>query len=201
MERRQKRLDATLEKKLHKYYNPEADHWFTIGHENVHSLGPKEGTEALGKYKNIIEENKADMGSIALLNCLTNQDVYSEEEKKQIIVTFAANCFLKAKPELSQAHRVRTVMQAYYFIKEKAITVDENGIINVNIEKIIPTAYKMLSEIIRVQIEQDFNLAEKYVNDYFHWTKEIEAVSKKLKETDKSLNGMITTPLADYLTE
>ena len=62
LERRKKRLDATLNKNLHKYYNPEADHWFTIGHENVHSLGPKEGTEALGKYKNIIEENKADMG-------------------------------------------------------------------------------------------------------------------------------------------
>ena len=109
LQRRQKRLDATLDKNLHKYYNPEADHWFTIGHENVHSLGPKSGTEALGKYKNIIEENKADMGAIALLDCLTKAGVYTEEEKKQIIVTFAANCFLKAKPELSQAHRVRTV--------------------------------------------------------------------------------------------
>ena len=43
----------------------------------------------------------------------------TEEEKKQILVTFGANCFLKAKPELSQAHRVRTVMQAYFFIKEE----------------------------------------------------------------------------------
>lgn len=199
LERRKKRLDATLDKELHKYYNPEADHWFTIGHENVHSLGPKSGTEALGKYKNIIEENKADMGSLALLDCLTNAGVYTEEEKKQILVTFGANCFLKAKPELSQAHRVRTVMQAYFFIKENAMSINNEGIININIEKMIPAARKMLTEIIEVQLSQDFNRGEKFINDYFNWTQDIENVSKKLKEIDKSLNGMITTPLADML--
>lgn len=201
IERRQKRLNATLNKDLHKYYNPEADHWFTIGHENVHSLGPKSGTEALGKYKNIIEENKADMGSIALLDCLTKAGVYTEEEKKQILVTFAANCFLKAKPELSQAHRVRTVMQGYFFIKENAIEITNDGIINVNIEKIIPTANKMLTEIIEVQLSQDFSRGEKFINDYFHWTEDIDKISKKLKEIDKALNGIIITPLADYIIE
>ncbi len=200
LERRQKRLNATLNPELHKYYNPEADHWFTIGHENVHSLGPKSGTEALGKYKNIIEENKADMGSIALLDCLTEAKAYTEEEKKQILVTFGADCFLKAKPDLSQAHRVRTVMQACFFIKEGAISVNDNGIININIEKMVPTARKMLTEIIEVQLSQNFQCGEKYIKDYFVWTDEIERVSKKLKEIDKSLNGMIQTPLADYLT-
>ncbi len=198
-ERRQKRLDATLNKELHKFYNPEADHWFTIGHENVHSLGPKSGTEALGKYKNIIEENKADMGAIALLDCLVNAGVYTEEEKNQILVTFGANCFLKAKPELSQAHRVRTVMQAYYFIKEGALAISEDGIININIEKMVPTAYKMLSEIIEVQLSQDFSAGEKFINDYFHWTEDINKVSEKLRTIDKSLNGKVTTPLADLL--
>ncbi len=199
LERRKKRLNATLKEELHKYYNPEADHLFTIGHENVHSLGPKSGTEALGKYKNIIEENKADMGSLALLDCLTNAGVYTEEEKKQILVTFGADCFLKAKPKISQAHRVRTVMQAYFFLKEGALSVDENGIIDINIEKMISTARKMLTEIIEVQLSQDFSRGEKFINDYFNWTDDIERVSKKLKEIDKSLNGMIITPLADFL--
>ena len=201
LERRKKRLDATLNKDLHKYYNPEADHWFTIGHENVHSLGPKEGTEALGKYKNIIEENKADMGSLALLDCLTKAGVYTEEEKKQILVTFGANCFLKAKPELSQAHRVRTVMQAYFFIKEGAMSVNNDGIINIDIDKMIPTARKMLTEIIEVQLSKDFFRGEKFINDYFQWSEDIDKVSKKLKEIDKALNGIIETPLADFLAE
>ncbi len=199
IERRQKRLDATLNKDLHKFYNPEADHWFTIGHENVHSLGPKSGTEALGKYKNIIEENKADMGALALLDCLTNAGVYTEEEKNQILVTFGANCFLKAKPELSQAHRVRTVMQAYFFISEGAISVSKEGVIDIDIEKMVSTANKMLTEIIDVQLSQDFNKGENFIKKYFNWTEEIDTISKKLKEIDKSLNGVVVTPLADFL--
>lgn len=199
IEKRKKRLDATLRKEFHKFYNPEADHWFTIGHENVHSLGPKSGTEALGKYKNIIEENKADMGSLALLDIMEKLGLYSQEEVKQILVTYAADNFLKAKPTLSQAHRVRTVMQSKYFLDKKAISLDENGLININLEKMIPTAKQMLSEIIRVQLSQDFNKGEKYVLDNFIWTKEMEIISKKLKEIDKSLNGVLKTPLADKL--
>lgn len=197
--KRQKRLDATLSKELHKYYNQEADHWFTIGHENVHSIGPKSGTEALGKYKNIIEENKADMGSLAMLDILTELGMYSEDERKQIIVTYAADNFLKAKPNLSQAHRVRTVMQSKYFLENKAIWLNEDGVLEIDIEKMVPTAQKMLAEIVRVQLSKDFATGEKYVLDNFVWTKEMEILSKKLKEIDKSLNGILKTPLADKL--
>ena len=199
LEKRKKRLDATLRPEFHKYYNPEADHWFTIGHENVHSLGPKSGTEALGKYKNIIEENKADMGALALLDVLQEKGMYSDEEVKQIIVTYATDNFLKAQPTLSQAHRVRTVMQSKYFIENGAVKLDENNLIDINMEKMIPTAKKMLAEIIKVQLSKDFNTGEKYVLDNFVWTNEMEIISKKLKDIDKSLNGILKTPLADYL--
>lgn len=200
-EKRQKRLDATLAKDFHKYYNQEADHWFTVGHENVHSLGPKSGTEALGKYKNIIEENKADMGSLALLDVLVELGMYTDEERKQIIVTYAADNFLKAKPNLSQAHRVRTVMQSKYFLENKAVWLNDDGVLEIDIEKMVPTAQKMLAEIIRVQLSKDFAAGEKYVLDNFVWTEEMETISKKLKEIDKSLNGILKTPLADKLAE
>ena len=200
-ERRQKRLDATLAKDFHKYYNQEADHWFTIGHENVHSLGPKSGTEALGKYKNIIEENKADMGALALFDVLVDLGMYSEEEKKQIIVTYAADNFLKAKPTLSQAHRVRTVMQTKYFLENNAIFLNSDGLLEIDMDKMVPTAQKMLAEIVRVQLSKDFAAGEKYVLDNFVWTDEMEIISKKLKEIDKSLNGTLVTPLADKLAQ
>lgn len=198
-EKRQKRLDATLAKEFHKYYNQEADHWFTIGHENVHSLGPKSGTEALGKYKNIIEENKADMGSLALLDVLVELGMYNDEERKQFIVTYAADNFLKAKPNLSQAHRVRTVMQSKYFLEQKAVWLNKEGVLEIDMDKMVPTAQKMLAEIIRVQLSKDFATGEKYVLDNFVWTDEMEIISHKLKEIDKSLNGTLKTPLADKL--
>ena len=63
----------------------------------------------------------------------------------------------------------------------------------------VQTARNMLTEIIEVQLSQDFNRGEKFINDYFKWTDDINRVSLKLKEIDKSLNGMIETPLADFL--
>ncbi len=199
IERRQKRLDAVLDKKYHKYYNQEADHWFTIGHENIHSLGPKSGTEALGKFKNIIEENKADMGSLAMLDILTEQGMYSDDERKQIIVTYAADNFLKAKPDFSQAHRVRTVMQSYYFFKEKAVWLNQDNLLEIDIDKMVPTAQKMLAEIVKVQLSKDFAAGEKYVKDNFVWTDSMQIIADKLKKIDKSLNGTVLTPLADSI--
>ena len=188
-----------LNKELHQFYENEADHWFTIGHENAHSLGPKEGTEALGKYKSIVEENKADMASLAMLDVLTELGMYSELQKKQIITTFVADNFLKAKPNLSQAHRVRSVMQIKYFLDNETISIDDKGFIHISYEKVIPTARKMLEEIIRVQLSKDFSSGEKFVLKNFVWTDGMEKIAQKIKEISKTLNGQVEAKLAEKL--
>lgn len=198
MKKLQERLDAILDKEQHKYYLDEADHWFTIGHENAHSLGPKKACETLGKYRNIIEENKADMGSLAFVDLLTELGMYTEEQRKQIIVTTVADNFLKSKPTLSQAHRVRTVMQNKYFSERGAYEII-NGKIHVNIDKVVPIAKEMLSEIVRIQIEGDFDKAEKYVLDNFVWTDNMELIAKKLQKINKTLNGRTESELAEKL--
>ena len=198
-EKMQKRLNATLNPELHKYYNDEADHWFTVGHENGHSLGPKSGTEGLGKYKSIIEENKADMVSLAMVDILTEAGMYTPEQREQIILTYAVDNMMMSKPTLSQAHRVRSVMQNYYFIKEGAITISPEGILDVNMDKMVPTAQKMLEEIIRVQLSGDFATGEKFVQDNFIWTSEMDKMAENIKSVSKTLNGKVESPLADEL--
>lgn len=198
MNKLQERLDAILDKDQHKYYLDEADHWFTIGHENAHSLGPKKSSESLGKYRNIIEENKADMGSLAFVDLLTELGMYTEEQRKQIIVTTVADNFLKSKPTLSQAHRVRTVMQNKYFADRGAYDIID-GKIHVNIDKVVPIAKEMLSEIIKIQMEDDFDKAEKYVLDNFVWTDNMELIAQKLQKINKTLNGRTESELAEKL--
>lgn len=199
MKKLQERLDAILDKEQHQYYLDEADHWFTIGHENAHSLGPREGSEKLGKYRNIIEENKADMGSLAFVDLLTELGMYTEEQRKQIIVTTIADNFLKSKPTLSQAHRVRTVMQNKYFAERGAYDLTADGKIHVNIDKVVPIAKEMLAEIVRIQIDGDFNKAEKYVTDNFVWTENMEVIAQKLQKINKTLNGQVESKLAEKL--
>ena len=195
----QERLDNILDKTLHKFYDDKMDHPFTIGHENGHSLGPKEGCEALGKYKSIIEENKADMVSLSMLDVLTQAGLYTQEEKEKIIVTYATDNMLKSKPTLSQAHRVRSVMQNYYFIKHGAMEISPDGFLFIHINEMVSTEKKMLEEIVKVQLSGDFKKGEKYVLDNFIWTKEMEVVSEKLKKISKRLNGKTEQKLADKL--
>ena len=198
MKKLQERLDAILDKNQHKYYLDEADHWFTIGHENAHSLGPKKACEKLGKYRNIIEENKADMASLAFVDLLTELGMYTEEQRKQILVTVVADNFLKSKPNLSQAHRVRTVMQNKYMAERGAYELVD-GKIHVNIDKVVPAAQQMLKEIIRLQIDEDFERADKYVKENFIWTDNMEIIAKSLQKVSKTLNGKLETKLADKL--
>ena len=192
-------LDEVLDKSQHKYYFDEADHWFTIGHENLHSLGPKKGNERLGKYLNIIEENKADMGSLAFVDLLTELGMYTQEQRLQIIVTFITDNFLKSKPTLSQAHRVRTVMQNKYMFDNGGYTLTEDNKIFVNTDKVVPTAKKMLCEIVRIQIDGKFENAAKYIERNFVWTDQMEIIAQKLQKVSKTLNGRLETQLADYL--
>ena len=194
----QKLLDEILDKEQHKDYNNEADHWFTIGHENTHSLGPNRPNDKLGKYSHIIEENKADMGGLAFLDLLTKEGYYTEEKKRQIIVTAVVDTFLKVKPTLQQAHRVRTVMQNYYLFKRGAYVI-KDGKIHVNIDKVVPAANEMLAEIVRVQIDDDITKGEKYVMDNFVWTDEMQLIGEKLQKVSKELNGRLENELADKL--
>ena len=195
----QKKLDLILDQEQHQYYDTEADHWFTIGHENCHSLGPNILESRLGQYRSIVEENKADMGGLAFTNNLTNLGYYTEEQRKKIIVTVVVDNFLKVKPDLSQAHRVRTVMQNYYLKQHGAYSITEDGKIHVNIEEVVPAAYDMLKEIIRIQLDNKFEKAEEYVNKYFIWTDEMKIIGDKLQTLSATLNSRVENELADKI--
>ena len=57
----------------------------------------------------------------------------------------------------------------------------------------------MLSEIVRIQIDGDFDKAEKYVNDNFVWTDNMELIGQKLQKINKTLNGRTESELAEQL--
>ena len=195
----QQKLDAILDPEQHKYYDSEADHWFTIGHENCHTLGPNNAVNHLGEYRSIIEENKADMCGLAFVDLLKNLTYYTEDQRKKILVTAVTDTFLKAKPDMSQAHRVRTVMQNYYLYQKGAYYITEDNKIHVNIDKVVNATYSMLEKIIRIQLDDKFENAKKYIDDYFIWTPQMQVIADKLQELSAVLNCKVENKLADEI--
>ena len=195
----QEKLNEILDPSQHDLYDPEADHWFTIGHENCHTLGPRKEKSKLGEYRSIIEENKADMCGIAFVNLLTNLSYYNETQRQKIMVTAVTDLFLKAKPDMSQAHRVRTVMQNYFLYQRGAYTITKDNKIFVNIDKVGPGAYEMLDKIIRIQIDDVFEDAKKYIDENFQWTNEMQIIGDKLQKLSAILNSRVENELADKI--
>ena len=89
-------------------------------------------------------------------------------------------------------------MQNYYLFKRGAYEI-KDGKIHVNIDKVVPGANEMLSEIVRVQIDDDITKGEKYVMDNFVWTDEMQLIGEKLQKISKELNGRLENELADKL--
>ncbi len=180
-----------------KYYEKEANHLGTICHENTHTLGPSSHT--LGKYSAIIEEFKADMGMFAFLDHFITEGEFTEDTARKIIVSDLTDSFLKAKPKLTQAHRVRTVMIINRLLKEKAIILDNKNKLNFEFNKVIATAKTMMAELIELQLSCSVEKAEKYINKYFKWTNEMSIVAEIKKKASKLLNGKTTAPLSNEL--
>ncbi len=180
-----------------KYFNPEADHWAVICHENTHSLGPKSHA-GLGKYSFIIEEYKADMGMYCFLREFVKEGYFTELQAKQMIVTSLAYGFLKGKPSISQAHRTRSVMICQRMLHAGAIEL-RDGKLWFDFDKVIDTAKEMMKEAIRLQLDANVKAAENYVNKWFVWDDTLVSIAETIKKFSKKLNGYLIQPLADEM--
>ena len=156
------------------------------------------------KFPYFIDKKSPVKGMVAPMSyhCSFEGRIVDEEYKfilgVEVPVTTVADNFLKSKPTMSQAHRVRTVMQNKYFSERGAYDIID-GKIHVNIDKVVPIAKEMLSEIIRIQIDGEFEKAEKYVLDNFVWTDNLELIAQKLQKISKTLNGRTESELAEKL--
>ena len=189
-----KNYQKLIDKEFWKYYNPEADHWAVICHENTHSLGPNAST--LGKFSSILEEYKADMGMYAFLDEFKAEGYFSDNDIKQIMVTGLFRNFMKGRPTLEQAHKTRALMICNRMIQEKAIVLDNETKMSFDFEKIKQLTKTMMAEVVRLQLDADVQKAENYVSKWAVWTDEIEKVAEVIRSYNKTLNGYVDDSLA-----
>ena len=68
------------------------------------------------------------MGGLIFLDLLQERGYYTELQKKQIIVTFIVDSFMREKPNINQPHWVRSVMQNYYQFKHGGYEIKNENI-------------------------------------------------------------------------
>lgn len=172
-EKEQQILQKLVSKELHKYYDPEAVHIFVIGHENGHSLGPDSKYQgALGKYKHIIEEHKADTISLTFIPEYVKKGIISPETLKKIYVScIAGGMFLRARPHEMLPHRMADLIQFNYLLQNKAISFNSEGLLNIDFELLPKVLKQLLEETIDVQLSKSPQKAKEFIEKYTEWGK------------------------------
>ena len=168
-ERDKKLLEALAAPELHQYYSHEADHIFVIGHENGHSLGPDSYyKDALGAYRHIIEENKADVVSIAMMPEYVKSGVIDELMLKKIYTTWVIMRSLsKAKP--IESHRVGDLIHFNFLLEHGAIRINDDRKIEIDFAKMPSVVSKLLEETVEVQLSRSPEKAKAWIDRYTKW--------------------------------
>ena len=169
-ERNKKLLEALVDQEFHAYFNPEAEHIFVIGHENGHSLGPDSSYQnALGVYKHVIEENKADIISIAFMPEYVKSGIITENTLKEIYTTWIVRLLLKSRPKLIQPHRLGDLIHFNALLEKGAISFSESGKLRIDFARIHPVIYQLLEETIAVQLSKSPEKAKAFIDKYGTW--------------------------------
>ncbi|MBE6452787.1 MAG: hypothetical protein E7012_04785 [Alphaproteobacteria bacterium] len=167
--RDKKMLEALVVPELHQYFSHEADHIFVIGHENGHSLGPNSYyKDALGAYRHIIEENKADVVSIAMMPEYVKSGVIDELMLKKIYTTWIVMRSLsKSKP--IESHRVGDLIHFNYLLEHNVISFNADRKLNINFDKLPEAINGLLTETIEVQLSRSPKIAKEWIEKYTKW--------------------------------
>ncbi|MBP3340632.1 MAG: hypothetical protein J6L47_03140 [Alphaproteobacteria bacterium] len=192
------KTNALLAPAFHKYFSVRALHDFTILHENMHTLGPKDELESLGEYKNIIEEHKADAGSIAMLDELVRAGFFAPHQRQELITSWLV-AYLYPGANFSRAHAKRNIMQHNMLFDCGAIRLDSSNRMVIDFDAVIARGQKMLCDVIDIQLSKNPEMARRYIEKYAVWSPQLDVLGSKLANVDKQRNSYIVEPLADML--
>ena len=202
---RKRFLEELIDESQRHLYSDDADHLFTIGHELTHSLGPMKTAQgldkksALGSWGDAAEEAKADLGSVLMADYFRKTGKYSQKQFEEIILTWCAGLLSQEPPSTEQPHGVRRVAQYNYMRENGGLTFEINGKMKVDFEKTVEASRKMLTEIIKMQLDGDAPKADEFFKKWFKWTDEQEYASKILKSMKPKIYRKLDFELANKI--
>jgi len=163
--------NVLIAKNQRKYIKFDAFFANTMFHEVAHGLGIKntingKGTvrEALKKYYSALEEGKADILGLYMVQQLHKKGVL-KGDMKDYMTTFFASIFRSVRFGAADAHGIANMIRFNFFAEKGAFTRNQDGTYQVNYKK-METAIKELSQLIlKLQGNGDFDGVSKLVKE------------------------------------
>ncbi len=143
----------------------------TMFHEVAHGLGlgntidgKQTVREALKEYYTSIEEGKADILGLYIVDQLYEMGELTSGEVMDNYVTFMAGIFRSARFGIASSHGKANMMRFYYFQDKGAFTKNpETGTYKVDFEKMKAAMNELTEKILIIQGDGDFEQAKTWV--------------------------------------
>jgi hypothetical protein len=149
------------------------DVFFThiLAHELMHGLGPHSITvggkpttvrQAMKELGSSLEEAKADISGLFMLQYLIDQGVVDKATEEKMYVTYLAGMFRSIRFGVNDAHGRGMALQFNYLTDAGAVRYDEaSGRYRVDVAAAKDAVRKLTGEIMTIQAEGDYEAAKR----------------------------------------
>ena len=144
----------------------------TMFHEVAHGLGIKntinnKGTvrQALKEHASALEEGKADILGLYMINQLLDKKVITEGELADYYTTFLAGIFRSVRFGASSAHGKANMVRFNYFAEQGAFTRNEKGLYAVDMTNMSKAIDSLSALILTIQGNGDYDGVSKLVKE------------------------------------
>ena len=163
---------------------------FVMLHEVSHGLGPAQiikpdGTkisvnDSLRDLHSGLEEAKADISGVYSAIYLTNKGILPEGTRKEIYTAYVADIFRTVRFGPKEAHGIAHTI-GYNHLKENgAIVYDKNSnMVSVDYKAAESAFHKLLEDLLRLQLEGDYNKAKSFVVKYSTFSNDLKRIAAK----------------------
>jgi hypothetical protein len=164
----------------------------TLWHEIGHYLGVdrtadgRELDEALEESSSILEELKADLVSLFLVDALLESGYYDEQTAKGHYADGVRRVLLRNKPGRTQTYRVMQNMQFNYYVDSGLFQYHEkNNRLIIHYDKYHDTVASMLARVLELQQQGDKAAADAFIDEYFRWEDDLHVrLGEAMKATE-----------------
>lgn len=155
----------------------------TMFHEVAHGLGIKntitgKGTvrEALKEHASALEEGKADVLGLYMVNSLREEGMVTEGSIEDNYVTFMASIFRSIRFGSSSAHGKANLIRFNFFKEQGAFSYDEEAqTYRVNVDKIEEATNALSRKILTLQGDGDYQGVSDFVEQYGQVGEQLQA--------------------------
>jgi len=162
----------------------------TMFHEVAHGMGIKNTINGKGPVRkalkekfSAIEEGKADILGLYLVNRLYDMGEFTDTKLMDNYVTFMAGIFRSVRFGASSAHGMANMLRFNFFLKNGAFTRNEDGTYSINFEKMKVASKALTQKILKIQGDGDYEAAKQ-------WIETDGMIPPQLKEDLDKVNSM-----------